>query len=244
MALQLLSQLKVAEKSLMLSVSSSVVEDFNFLNPKIKFHVIDPGNAINLDKFSIPSQDVKYDAIFFARLIPEKGLYDLPIIWKHVTEKNPQAKLCVAGITENRKFISQFLDMVNELCLSENIFYLGMLEENTLISTIKSSKLTIYPSLVDSFSLVTLESLACGTPVVAYDISAIRHNFSKCDAVIRCPIKNIECMAEQTLSIIKNEKLKETLSEKAKNYSAKYDWINIVRAEKEAYFKVVDYMQK
>ncbi|MCX6654417.1 MAG: glycosyltransferase, partial [Candidatus Bathyarchaeota archaeon] len=188
-----------------------------------------------------PSQNIKYDAMFFSRLIPEKGLYDLPIIWKQVTKKNPKAKLCVAGITQTPEFVKYFLELVNELGLNENITFLGMLEENTLINTIKSSKLTIYPSLIDAFSLVVLESLACGTPVVAYDISAIRHNFSRCNAVIRCPPGNTECMAEQTLTIIEDESLRETLSEAAKKYSSKYDWKNVVKAEKEGYFKVIDY---
>jgi glycosyltransferase involved in cell wall biosynthesis len=244
-ASQLFAQLKVAQKSLMLSVSSSVVEESQVLNPKIKFHVIEPGNGIDLQKFA-SNFDInqKYDAIFFARLVPEKGLYDLPVIWKYIIEKIPKAVLGVAGITENERCVNRFLDLVSKFGLKQNIIFLGKLEENALIDSIKSAKLTLYPSLLDAFPLGPLESLACGTPVVAYDIAAIRHNFGKCDALIRCPIKDKELMAEKALSIIENEKLRNALSKKAKEFSAKYDWRNAVRAEKDGYFKVIEYLRK
>jgi glycosyltransferase involved in cell wall biosynthesis len=241
-ASQLFVQLKIAQKSLMLSVSSSVAEELHSLDPRIKFHVIEPGNGIDLEKFaakSDPSQ--KYDAIFFSRLVPEKGLYDLPVIWKYVTKRIPKAVLGVAGIVEDQRFVNRFLELANDFHLSRSIAFLGELKEDALKNLVRSSKLTLYPSLVDSFSLVTLESLACGTPVVAYDIPAIRHNFGKCDAVLRCAIKDKNSMAEKALSIIKNEKLKEALSKRAKEYSTGYDWKDVVTAEKQAYFKVIQY---
>lgn len=215
------------------------------MDPKIEFHVIEPGNGVDSEKFAMESDmNQEYDGIFFARLVPEKGLYDLPVIWKYVTKIVPRAMLAVAGITEEQKYVNDFLGMVNRFHLGQNIIFLGELEENALINLIKSFKLTLYPSLVDSFSLVTLESLASGTPVVAYDIPAIKHNFGKCDAVLRCKIKDYNKMAEKTLWILKNENLRATLSKKAKEYSGNYDWKNAVRAEKAGYLKVVEHFRQ
>jgi glycosyltransferase involved in cell wall biosynthesis len=239
--LELFTQVKIAQKSLMLSVSSSVEEELRFLSPKIKFHVIAPGNGIDLEKFATKSDvSKKYDAIFFARLIPEKGLYDLPAIWKQVTERIPRAVLGVAGIVEDQRFVNRFLELVSDLGLSRSIAFLGELKEDALKNLIRSSKLTLYPSLADSFSLVTLESLACGLPVVAYDIPAIRHNFGKCDAVFRCRIKDKDSMAEKALSILENESLIMRLSKKAKEYSVNFDWKNVVNAEKQAYIRAIE----
>jgi len=235
-------QLKAAERSMMLSVSSSLIEDFNYLDPRIKFHVINPGNGIHPEKFA-PERypDQEYDAIFFARLIPEKGLFDLPVIWKLVTKRVPKAMLAVAGIIEDRKYVDNFMEMIKKTNLGRNIVFLGELNEKDLVRSIKSSKLTLYPSVLDSFSLVTLESLACGIPVVAYDISAIRHNFGRCDAVFRCRIKDNQNMAEKVLLILEEETLRTALAKKAIEYSANYTWTNVVKAEKEAYFKVIEH---
>jgi glycosyltransferase involved in cell wall biosynthesis len=240
-ASELLFQLKVAEMSLILSVSSSVKEDFSIIDPKIEFCVINPGNGINPEKYAFEKNtDQEYDAIFFARLIPEKGLYDLPVIWKSVTEKMPGAKLAVAGITEDEKYVFDFQQMIAEYGISKNITFLGKLSENDLISSIKSSKLSLYPSVLDSFSLVTLESLACGIPVVAYDIPAIRHNFGKCDAVFRCPIKDFKEMTEKVLRLLKEDAFRTSLGKKAIEYSRKYIWPNVMEAEKQAYYRVIE----
>jgi glycosyltransferase involved in cell wall biosynthesis len=110
-----------------------------------------------------------------------------------------------------------------------------------LIPLIKSSGLTLYPSLLDSFGLVVLESLACGVPVVAYNIPAIRENYKECPAVLRCPVKDVKSMATRTISLLKNENLRTVLSENAEEYSAKHDWGHVVESEKEAYFKVIGY---
>ena len=242
-AWELLLHLKVAEMSTMLTVSSSIKEDFSYLDPKIKFQVIDPGNGINLEKFPMwrrRAQDKEYDAIFFARLIPDKGIYELPVIWRLVTERVPKAKLAIAGPVENKKYVDDLEKMITKYDLSRNIVFLGEQNQKQLKRLIRSSKLTLNPSRLDSFSLMTLESLSCGVPVVAYDIPAMRHNFGKCDAVFRCPLKDNQDMAEKALLILEEETLRKTLAKKAIEYSANYGWTKVVRAEKEAYFRVIE----
>ena len=44
----------------------------------------------------------------------------------------------------------------------------GWLSKEELYGLLSRAKVLLYPSHSDSFSIVVLESLACGTPVVAY----------------------------------------------------------------------------
>jgi glycosyltransferase involved in cell wall biosynthesis len=131
--------------------------------------------------------------------------------------------------------------MITKCDLGRNVVFLGELGMEDLRRSIRSSRLTLNPSRLDAFSLVTLESLACGVPVVAYDIPAIRYNFGKCDAVLRCRLKDTQEMAEKAVMILEEETLRKTLAHKAIEYSANYSWTNVVRAEKEAYFKVIEH---
>jgi glycosyltransferase involved in cell wall biosynthesis len=242
LALELFLHLKVAERSMLVTVSSSIKEDFAYLDPRIKFHVIDPGNGINIEDYAQERYpDKEYDAIFFARLVPQKGLYELPVIWRLVTEKIPKAKLAIAGIVEDKKYVDDFKEMITKYDLDRNVVFLGELGQKDLRRSIRASKLTLNPSRLDAYSLATLESLACGVPVVAYDIPAIRYNFGRCDAVFRCPFNDNQDMAEKALLILKEETLRKTLEKKAIEYSADYSWPKVVRAEKEAYFKVIEY---
>ncbi|MEM2146861.1 MAG: glycosyltransferase [Candidatus Jordarchaeaceae archaeon] len=237
--IDLLSLLKISEKTVILAVSDSVVEDFGFINPRIRFVAINPGNGINLNEFNEVTANCGFHAVFFARLVPEKGIYDLIEIWKQVTNEIPNAKLVVCGIVEQKEIVEKFLKEVNNCNLSENITFLGEQDVVKLRYIVASSYLTVYPSYLDSFSLVTLESLACGTPVIAYDIPAIRRNFGKCKAVFRCPTGDKACMAEKIVNVMRNIERK-NLSLCAKKFASLYDWSNVVKAEKEAYFKVIE----
>ena len=243
-SVDLLSLLKAAEKTIILAVSKSVVEDFGYMNPRIKFVTITPGNGIELSKFSIElPENFDYHGVFFARLLPEKGIFDLIEIWKRVVKKMPNAKLAVCGIVEETEIVKKFLKEVSKYNLSNSIEFLGQQDEAKLLNIVANSYLTVYPSYVDSFSLVTLESLACGTPVIAYNIPAIRHNFSKCDAVFRCPTGDKACMADTIIHVLANIERK-TLSITAKKFASLYDWTNVVKAEKEAYFKIIGHLGK
>jgi glycosyltransferase involved in cell wall biosynthesis len=241
LCIDLLSLLKTAERSFILAVSYSVVEDFSFLNPRIKFVTITPGNGIDLSRFSDEiSRNFRYHGVFFARLIPEKGLFDLIEIWESVVKELPNAKLAVCGIHENAAVIHKFLKNVADHNLKGNIDFLGQQEENRLLGIVKHSYLTVYPSYADSFSLVTLESLASGTPVVAYNIPAIRHNFGYCKAVFRCPTGDKKTMADAILCLLKRKKERNDLAFIARKFACPYNWTNVVKAEKETYFKVVE----
>jgi glycosyltransferase involved in cell wall biosynthesis len=240
-AIDLFIQLKVAEKSLMLSVGKSLEEEIALLNPKIGFLTIRPGNGIDVERFSPgpSSLNRKIDALFFARLLPEKGLLDLPPVWKYVVQKKPDALLAVAGIMERKSYVKKFLDLVKEFNLDKNVLFLGQLDDDALLSYLRAAKVTLYPSLLDTFPLVTLESLACGTPVIAYDIPAISRNLGDCSAVLLSPAKNQRDLAENALLLIENEELRHSLSRDAVEYSRVYTWSNVVKAEKAAYLEVI-----
>jgi len=244
LGIDLLCLLRTSEKTILLTVSGSVVEDFKSLNPRIKFLTITPGNGIDLSKISgqLP-EAFDYHGIFFARLIPEKGLFDLVKIWKLVVKKLPNAKLAVCGIPENAEIVKGFLEEISRHNLDGNIEFLGHQDETKLFGDVKRSYLTVYPSYVDSFSLVTLESLACGTPVVAYDIPAIRYNFGKCEAVFRSPVGDKADMARNIQFLLGNKDLRTKFSKEARKYSTNYDWRNVIKTEKKAYFKVIEYFR-
>ena len=232
--------LKASEKTVILTVSKSVSEDIGYLAPRVKTLPITPGNGINLIEYSADlPKHLKYHAIFFGRLLPEKGFFDLVEIWKKVVEKLPNAKLAVCGIVEKPSIFEEFIKKTSRQNLKNNVEILGQQNRTNLIHIIAKSHLTLNPSYVDAFSLVTLESLACGTPVIAYDISAIRHNYNRCKAVFRCQVGNTECMARTIVHIL-TEMNRTPLAAEAKAFAALYDWNQVVKAEKEAYSLVID----
>jgi glycosyltransferase involved in cell wall biosynthesis len=240
LSIDFLILLKAAEKSVMLTVSHSVVEDFGFLDPRIKLLPITPGNGIDPSEFgsTVPKR-LNYQSVFFGRLIPEKGLSDLVEMWKLVVEKVPEAKLAVCGIVEEAEILEKFLVEISDQNLGGNIEFLGQQSSESLFNIVRGSCLTVNPSYVDSFSLTTLESLACGTPVVSYELPASRHNFGNCKAVFQCPVGNKTSMADKILYVL-NKIDRKTLAMEAKKFAASYDWSKVIKAEKYAYRIVIN----
>jgi glycosyltransferase involved in cell wall biosynthesis len=242
LSINLFVLLKLAERTIVSTVSESVVEDFNYINPRIKFCVIKPGNGIELKELPPLNAEIKnYDCVFFARLISKKGIFDLPEIWKLVVKRIPCAVLLVCGIIEKQGPVNRLLNTFNNEKLSENVKFLGTQEKHELYDIISNSRLTIYPSYVDSFSLVTLESLGCGTPVVSYEIPAIRHNFGECTAVFMCPLGDKVAMADKIVEVLTKMERK-PIAIVAKEFSTRFSWNAVIIAEKKVYLKIVESM--
>ena len=127
-------------------------------------------NGINLDAFK-PLQDTK---------IFEK--YNIP--------KSKNVILGVANIWEERKGLNTFLEMSKMISKNDVIVLVGLNDnqinnlpqniigikrtENVLELVKLYSIATVFmnPSVEETFSLVTIEALACGTPVIACNLSA------------------------------------------------------------------------
>jgi glycosyltransferase involved in cell wall biosynthesis len=235
------TQLKISEKTLLLTVSSVVRDELKMLNNRIKVHIIEPGCGVDICNDDRDIMVEKYDAVFSARLIPEKGFLDIPEIWHFVVKEKPNAKLIVLGMVEDKKWTDEFYRLIKKYKLENNILLLGQKHGKKLVQLIKSSKLLIYPSILDSFGLSVLESLAYGKPVIAYDIPAIQSNYKECKAVKTVRIKDKQGMANIVLSMLESEAYMSELSYNAKLFAQKYNWDKVVEAEREAYIKVVDY---
>jgi len=167
---------------LLLGVSTSSIIDFinaKLIREDIPWKVLKPANAFERELLNYSTLDKEDYAVFFARLVPDKGIFDLPAIWKKVREKMPKAKLVVIGKFGDEKIKRKFLSMTKDI----GIEYKGFLPRDELLRTVAKAKVFVYPTYSDSFSLVMLESLALKTPVVVYDIPPIREIYGNLKAV-------------------------------------------------------------
>jgi glycosyltransferase involved in cell wall biosynthesis len=144
------------------------------------------------------NKDEKEHIMYCARLIPTKGILEVPLIWKaFLRHSGERYDLHVAGGFANQQTEEIFKTLVRRLGVEESIKYRGYLDRRTLIHNLACAKAVLYPSHLDSYSLVVLESLALGIQVVAYDIPAIRMNFSKSAGVEMVDEFDIEGIAGQ-----------------------------------------------
>ncbi|MDP3901667.1 MAG: glycosyltransferase family 4 protein [bacterium] len=116
-------------------------------------------NGIRIDQFSF--SDKIGDYLFFAgRLQENKGVYEAIQV-----AKMTNSKLLIAGSPNEGKYWEEKI----KPNLNDDIQYLGLVPYEKLADYYKNAKAVLFPILWEEpFGLVMTESMACGTPVVAF----------------------------------------------------------------------------
>jgi len=119
-----------------------------------------------------------------SRLVALKGVLELPRIHRRIMDETG-LRLVVAGRFFDEPTKRAFVRAVERegLRLGEDVALAGFLSKDNYYEVLAGARVLVYPSHSDSFSIVMLESLAAGTPVVAYDIPGPRGVYGGLPAV-------------------------------------------------------------
>jgi glycosyltransferase involved in cell wall biosynthesis len=113
-----------------------------------------------------------------ARLATEKGAEVLARAMPMVLEKCPQARVLYVGQHQNVMGEEEYARRLQPLLdsLGDRWTFLGVLPACELGAFYAACDVTVLPSLnrTESFGMVQIESMVCGTPVVASDIPGVR----------------------------------------------------------------------
>jgi glycosyltransferase involved in cell wall biosynthesis len=192
------------------------------------------GNAVDLDFISKvePYYGEKFfQGVFVGRISKEKGIFDLLNVWKDVVKVRKDAKLLIIG---SGLELPTFKEKIVASDLENNVFVRGQCSEVELYGLLKSSKIFIFPSIFEGWGIAVAEALACGLPVVAYDIPALREVFGECKSVFLVPAKDVKSMTSAVLKVLNaGEEELDKLSYYSKIYSKQFCWEKIAKKDLE-----------
>jgi glycosyltransferase involved in cell wall biosynthesis len=194
---------------------------------KDRIHVTGAGiNLSQLDKIPLV-EGLTYDACFFGRLHPAKGIFDLIEIWKLVTSKKKGAKLAII-YDGSKNLESKLAKRIKEENLCSSVFMLPLTGKDAL-SVVKSSKVFAFPSHEEGWGIAICEAMACGLPVVAYDLPVYKEIFKQ--GIVTVSMRDIRSFSNEIISLLDDDKRRNTLGEKGRMQATMYDWKSVATLE-------------
>ncbi len=192
---------------LILSVSAAPLLESGLyrtaIRNRVQVRILRPSTAYDSSLVKYRNDDKSANqAVFFGRLTPQKGLYDLLGVWKLVNSMVPDSVLKIIGAFQSPNHKTLFDRKTKELGV-RNLEFIGFLSEKSeLYKEVSKARVLVYPSYNDAFPAVVLESLALGLAVVAYDIPAIAQSYRGLEPIFLTSRGDIRGMAELVSKVL------------------------------------------
>ena len=134
--------------------------------------------------------------------------------------------LLIADLNEN--VIDNILEEENITEIKDSLYYPGYIANADLAALYNGAFVFLYPSLRESFGIPMLEAMACGTPVIAGNTSAMPEIAGE-EALLADPF-NAEDITEKILLLESDNKLYQQQVEYGLKRSHMFSWENTAKA--------------
>ena len=141
-----------------------------------------------------------------SRLAAEKGVEYLVKALPGVLEKYPTARVLFAGqyqdVLGEELYSQKLAPQINEL--GQHWTFLGVLPADEFSAFFHETEVTVLPSInsTESFGMVQVESMTCGTPVVSTDLPGVRQPIKMTGMGRTVPPRNAAALTQALIEIL------------------------------------------
>jgi D-inositol-3-phosphate glycosyltransferase len=138
--------------------------------------------GVNLDLFqptdkAIARRQLGFDndsiVLFVGRIDPLKGIDRLLTAMTYLENRQGLRLVIIGGDDDSEAEAERLRRLSQKLHIQDSVTFVGPVGQEDLPCYYSAAHVCVIPSYHESFGLVALESLACGTPVVAAGVGAI-----------------------------------------------------------------------
>jgi len=204
-----------------------------------KISVIPPGVDLELfhphspeeAKLRIGVKPCNNMILFVGRIEPLKGIDTLLRAMALLAYECPlwTKQLCVAIIggdpdtTENEE-MERLKAIRAELSITDLVTFLGAHNQDKLHHYYSAAEMVIMPSHYESFGMVALEAMACGTPVIASEVGGLAYLVRDGVTGFHVPDRDPAALACAIARLAQDSTLRERLGRQAHQYAQQYSW--------------------
>jgi glycosyltransferase involved in cell wall biosynthesis len=163
--------------------------------------------------------------LYVGGISPHKNLEVLIDAFGRVAAEHATVKLLLVGDTDDDPFLSSTQSVRAAIAGSSarpRIALTGYLPDDDLVALYSGAVACVLPSLGEGFGLTAAESAACGTPVIASAIPALRELLG--DTAIYAPATRPDRLAEGIRQLLDDPVMRERLSVATRARAATWSW--------------------
>ena len=129
--------------------------------------------------------------------------------------------------------------LCDELCMGGMVVFLGKRAQDTLPYYYSAAEVLVMPSLYESFGMVALEAMSCGTPVIASEVGGLGYLVQDGVTGYTVPDSDPAAIRNKLTVLLGNSPLRVEMGERAAAYAKEYDWAKITGAMLSLYEEAV-----
>ncbi|HNS62501.1 MAG TPA: glycosyltransferase [Anaerolineales bacterium] len=209
-----------------------------------KMVVIPPG--VNVSRFyPIPSDEAKMFIglkpedrmiLFVGRIEPLKGVDTLleAMSCLQMKESRPVHLAIIGGDPsaspeEMNVEMARLKNLCEVLGLDQSVVFLGVRDQDKLSYYYSAAEVVVMPSHYESFGMVALEAMACGTPVIASEVGGLAYLVRDGETGFTIPAEEPETLCEKLSWLLNDDELHAKMSAQAAAYAQDYAWEKIAK---------------
>lgn len=174
-----------------------------------------------------------------SRLIPMKRVdYAISAFYEFLNvSKAENAVLLIIGEGLLR---NQLEKIAHDCGIEDKVKFLGKVEHSKIKDYLSISDVLIATSTISNVNRSTLEAMACGKPVLAFDSGPIRQVFSHMENCLLAKTGDVKDFATKLLSLYKDAELRSRIGENARKFVEEArSWESRIRMELKVFEKLL-----
>ena len=213
-----------------------------YLNSNFSFETI--YNSINLENFyeSNIEKEKPFKIVFIGTVCEKKGIDKLILALPIIKKQHPEVTLDIVGrdwfSQEGESYMKYIKTMIGE-DIKESVQFLGSMPYQALPRIIESSKICVFPSIVESFGLTIIEAMAMGKAVAASDIKPFKEIVANSNSVSFFNPNSIEDISEKISVLLSDKQLRGDIGKKSREHICTMFETNKIVADNINFYKSI-----
>ena len=236
--------LRIADRIVAATIAEVTQLRFLYKAPSDKLVTIPPGVDVS-HFYPIPADEAKLYVglkpddrmvLFVGRIEPLKGVDTLIQAMSCLQLKESQrVHLAIIGgdpsasPREMSAEMARLQKLCDDLSVEQTVVFLGKRDQDRLPYYYSAAELLVMPSHYESFGMVALEAMACGTPVIASEVGGLAYLVRDGETGFTIPDQEPEALCEKMSWLLNDHDLRKQMSERAVEYAQDYAWEKIAK---------------